>query len=301
MNNIKTVSKILGIPTSTIRTWEQRYHIINPVRTQSGHRLYSDQDIADLSWIKQQIEHKGMTISQAVHLLKQKRHEGPLWFQLEERETKLVQGRFQAIIEQSYDSFVNLDMYRAQNILDYCFSMFHYEEVFDEILIPILTKLGDEWRSKNIYAAQEHFTCNLISQRFHNLFRLFPVYHSLPRMMAFCPLGEHHQIGLLRFTLFLRKHGVDVIYIGANNPYEGIKKLISKHSIKIIALSLSNPKLVPFINVMIEDILKDFPEMKFALGGRAFRIQKDTLREWILPSEPHSWVEWLERVLYHST
>lgn len=298
MKNIKTVSKLLGIPTSTIRTWEQRYHIVNPVRTPNGHRLYTQQDMNDLRWIKHQIENNGMTISQAVHLLKQKRHEEPLQYPYAEQEKKEGGNGFQTMIGQVYDTLVSLDVHKAQKMLDYCFSMFYYEDVFDEILFPVLVKMGEEWRMKKISVAEEHFASHLISQRFFHLFRIFPIYPSFPKMMAFCPLGEHHQIGLLRFTLFLRKHGVEVIYIGANNPYEGIKRLISTHDIQIIILSLTNPKLIPHTQRMIEDILADFPKIKFALGGRAFQSNSHDLQQWLLPANQQIWLDWLDRILH---
>ena len=45
----------------------------------------------------------------------------------------------------------------------------------------------------------------LISQRFYQFFHLFPIYPHLPKVLALCPEGEHHQVGLLLFSLFMRK------------------------------------------------------------------------------------------------
>ena len=48
MYNIKSVAKMLDMPAVTIRAWERRYHVVSPTRSESGHRLYSEQDIEDL-------------------------------------------------------------------------------------------------------------------------------------------------------------------------------------------------------------------------------------------------------------
>ena len=61
MYNMKMVSKMVGIPSVTLRAWERRYAVLTPGRSESGHRLYSDEDIEDLLWLKKQTEELGMT------------------------------------------------------------------------------------------------------------------------------------------------------------------------------------------------------------------------------------------------
>ena len=68
--NIKAVVQATGISSSTLRAWERRYQMVTPNRSDSGYRLYSDQDIAVIHWLKTQVE-SGMSISQAVSWLEQ--------------------------------------------------------------------------------------------------------------------------------------------------------------------------------------------------------------------------------------
>lgn len=42
---IREVSRLTGVNPVTLRAWERRYGLIEPVRTESGHRLYSMTDI----------------------------------------------------------------------------------------------------------------------------------------------------------------------------------------------------------------------------------------------------------------
>src|SRR4051794_5492095 len=62
---IKRVAKITGINPATLRAWERRYNLIAPGRTDSGYRLYSDDDVAMLSRIKQ-FTSEGLTIGEAI-------------------------------------------------------------------------------------------------------------------------------------------------------------------------------------------------------------------------------------------
>ena len=54
---IREVSRLTGVNPVTLRAWERRYGLIQPTRTDSGHRLYSQADIdavrSILAWIEQ--------------------------------------------------------------------------------------------------------------------------------------------------------------------------------------------------------------------------------------------------------
>ncbi|NJL05538.1 MAG: MerR family transcriptional regulator, partial [Chloroflexaceae bacterium] len=66
--NTKAVSQETGVPADTFRAWERRYGVPRPHRTEGGHRLYSERDIAVIRWLRDRTA-EGMTISQAVALM----------------------------------------------------------------------------------------------------------------------------------------------------------------------------------------------------------------------------------------
>lgn len=45
---IGAVERLTGLPANTLRTWERRYSVVEPVRSDGGTRLYSDWDVARL-------------------------------------------------------------------------------------------------------------------------------------------------------------------------------------------------------------------------------------------------------------
>ena len=65
---IKDVSEITGVNSVTLRAWQRRYGLLNPMRTEKGHRLYSDDDIERirkiLTWLG-----KGVAIGKVRPLL----------------------------------------------------------------------------------------------------------------------------------------------------------------------------------------------------------------------------------------
>ena len=60
---IKSVSKLSGLSTHVIRKWEHRHHLLNPYRTENGYRLYFEDDLQLLLYIKSQLD-SGRTIGQ---------------------------------------------------------------------------------------------------------------------------------------------------------------------------------------------------------------------------------------------
>lgn len=68
--SIKTVATLTGVNPTTIRAWERRYQFIVPSRTESGHRLYSDQDVEKIKWVVDK-QKDGLSVSQAIQQLHQ--------------------------------------------------------------------------------------------------------------------------------------------------------------------------------------------------------------------------------------
>jgi DNA-binding transcriptional MerR regulator len=68
--SIGAVASMLGVPTSTLRAWEDRYAVVAPVRSQGSQRLYSRPQIEQLRFIKAHID-SGASAADAHRLLAQ--------------------------------------------------------------------------------------------------------------------------------------------------------------------------------------------------------------------------------------
>ncbi len=67
--NTKAVVQQTGIPAPTLRAWERRYTFLSPGRADNSYRLYSEQDIVIIRWLKERVD-AGMSISQAIALFR---------------------------------------------------------------------------------------------------------------------------------------------------------------------------------------------------------------------------------------
>ena len=70
--SIGAVARMLGVPAQTLRAWEDRYQQIVPARSAGGQRLYSRDQVDQLIFIQNQIEH-GLQPADAHRVLAQQR------------------------------------------------------------------------------------------------------------------------------------------------------------------------------------------------------------------------------------
>jgi DNA-binding transcriptional MerR regulator len=66
--SIGVVSRMVGVPVSTLRTWEDRYALVIAVRSSGGQRRYTRGQLAQLSFVAEQID-QGFSPGDAHRLL----------------------------------------------------------------------------------------------------------------------------------------------------------------------------------------------------------------------------------------
>jgi DNA-binding transcriptional MerR regulator len=72
--SIGAVARMLGVPAQTLRAWEERYQQIVPARSGGGQRLYSRDQVDQLSFVRDQIA-QGLQPADAHRLLAEQRHQ----------------------------------------------------------------------------------------------------------------------------------------------------------------------------------------------------------------------------------
>jgi DNA-binding transcriptional MerR regulator len=66
--SIGAVARMVRVPPATLRTWEERYAVVQPVRSAGGHRLYSRQDVERLRFVADRVR-EGISPGDAHRLL----------------------------------------------------------------------------------------------------------------------------------------------------------------------------------------------------------------------------------------
>jgi len=253
---IRTVSALTGINAVTLRTWERRYHLIEPIRTPKGHRLYTKEQIAMLNRMVTLLE-SGMAISQInySHLEGNNNalnQEQEFWSRLISRMVSAVSQFNEAVLEAAYNEAL---------------SLYSIEVVTGKLLMPMLKILGERWESDAGNIAEEHFfgvyLRNKLGARFHHRKRLD---HG-PILITACLPGEYHEAGILMFSLSAYDHGYRCILLGANMPLEELPKAVTASQAQAIVLSGSSSQDVELIKDKLAKLVHQV-QIPVFIGGQ---------------------------------
>jgi DNA-binding transcriptional MerR regulator len=233
--NLKVVVQEIGLKPDTLRAWERRYGLPQPQRTAGGHRLYSQQDIDMLKWLVAR-QDEGLSISRAVDLWHSLEAEGqdPLQATAHPTSTPIITqpalAGGTAVTEQRrawVSACLAFDERSAENILAQASALYPVETVCFELLQKGLTQIGEGWYKGEVTVQQEHFASALAMRRLNALVAATPPPTRLGRILAGCPPEEEHAFGPLLITLLLRRHGWDVLYLGADVPLTRLENTIA--------------------------------------------------------------------------
>jgi MerR family transcriptional regulator, light-induced transcriptional regulator len=292
--NIKAISNMVGIQPGTLRAWERRYQILNPVRNDSGHRLYTEEDLRKLKWLTEKVS-GGFTISQAVSLL--------------ETESSTV-GTFeeegevdspQKIRDELLTMLLSFEEGKAQDLINHAFSLYSVEKVVIDILGSLLVTVGDMWEKGQITSAHEHYTTQVLKTRISMIFYSLPSNGLLPKAIAVCGPNETHEVGLLVFTLFLRRKGFEVIYLGSSIEDKDVELIVKEVDPTFLFMSCTMMENAEKTLNLTNQMIKKFPHLKVGLGGYVFggldSKRKGEAQPFILGNTKEEWNSWLTKKL----
>ena len=155
---IREISAQTGVNSVTLRAWQRRFGLLDPQRTEKGHRLYSEQDIELVKEIVSWLE-KGVPISQVKPLLGQLQPENEL-------------DNWQQQIARLLDFTFNLNAKKLHQLLDQLTSLYPYHLVLTKVLKPWLTRYDSENAARADGVIVQAWLQQQLQQRFHTRLQL---------------------------------------------------------------------------------------------------------------------------------
>ena len=87
--SIGEVSKMLDVPVSTVRFWENEFDILKPMKNKKGNRMFTPADIRNLKIIHHLLKNEGMTLPGAKKKLSGKWEETDYKYEVNESLQKI--------------------------------------------------------------------------------------------------------------------------------------------------------------------------------------------------------------------
>lgn len=261
MYTIRQAAAQSGVSVSLLRAWERRYGVVSPARTPSGYRLYDDAAIARLRSMRQLVD-GGWSASQAAEVVLSGSAE-PMSAPVSSP------AAADADIEAYLAAVAAYDTVRMESVLDELFSRGSFEGVIDDLILPVVAALGPAWVSGRISVAAEHLASAMVQRRLASLLDLGGAPGVGRTVAVGLPPGSRHEIGVLAFSVALRRQGVNVLYLGPDVPIPSWVHIVTARPLAAVVIGVTISSDVDSANAVAPAIKAARPQVIVAVGGRA--------------------------------
>ncbi len=264
---ISTVAKRSGVKADLIRAWERRYEAVTPSRTEGGHRVYSDLDIARLKLLNQATS-EGHSIGQIAQLPLEELHkliepeqasQNPSPARITQTQPNDNQTLANNYIEKCYAAMLMFDAKAIESHFENAVVELGAQVFMENLLVPLLSRMGEDWKAGVLRPAHEHMTTAVIRSMVYILRSNYSPAENAPRLVISTPIGQQHELGALLAALIAEFKGWHITYLGPDLPAEEIAFAVKSSNADAVAIS---------ITVSSEDhiVAKELRRLKKLLG-----------------------------------
>lgn len=268
MYTIKQAALRSGVNVALLRAWERRYGIVEPVRTDSGYRLYDETAIDRLRAMRSLVD-AGWSARQAAERVAAASPDeiGAM------APSAADDAQEPAPLESTIDAFVNgatrIDPTAIERALDDMFAAGSFERVVEDRLFPALRALGDAWSGGTVDVAGEHAASAAVTRRLSMAFEAAgsPTGGSAPILVGLPPTVRH-ELAALAFATAARRAGLSVVYLGQEVPVASWIAAVEQTGARAICFGVVMSQDVAAANEVVTAVRAIHPDLVIAVGGR---------------------------------
>ena len=274
--SIKDLENISGIKAHTIRIWEKRYNILEPMRTDSNIRFYDAQNLQKLLNITLLHTH-GYKISKISTFPEDK---------IPQLVKEIISDKSAKIhaISAFKMAMMNFDQTLFFNTYDSLLSKKSFREIFINIFIPLLNEVGLLWQIGTITPAHEHFICHLVKQKLSG--NIEKKQTQAPQnkdkvFVLYLPENELNEFALMYLHYEILHHGYQTVYLGKSIALENLKDMTRYFSnivfVAYCTISPDETSIGKYVLEMHQSILETSDAEFWILGKMTATLNKEAL------------------------
>jgi DNA-binding transcriptional MerR regulator len=273
---------------NTLRTWERRYGIVKPRRTEGGHRGYCESDLANIETMLALIG-EGRTPAEAAEMTCR-----------EPARPKLPRpsraSRHQSALR---EAVTGLDMHGAVAASLAAIADLGYQPAVEAALFPELAWWGEQWAASESHIAEEHLATLAVRSALAERFREQRPAAASRRVTLACVPGEMHDLPLLHVAnLIVELTHLRPTLLVAGLPIREILAVARKTDSLALVLSATMTPRPESVRAWIGEVSAERWEEKTVLVGSGFahsRIFSES-RVKAAPGSYRQFVAMLERM-----
>jgi DNA-binding transcriptional MerR regulator/methylmalonyl-CoA mutase cobalamin-binding subunit len=239
---ISVVVRRTGLTQDILRAWEKRYGAVVPLRTATGRRLYTEDQVAKLRLLKQLVD-GGRRISDVADL------------DLEDLQALADEDASEAVaparlspklaggghLAACVDALERLDRRGLERALDAASVSLSRPRLRAEVIVPLIVMMGQRWREGVWRVVHEHLGSAVLRSFLWSMWRRSELGTGAPSLVVATPAGQQHELGALLAAGVAADVGWQVVYLGADLPAEEIAAAVEASGATAVLLSLVYP------------------------------------------------------------
>jgi len=260
--SIKDLERISGVKAHTLRMWEQRYDFVQPKRTGTNIRYYSDEDlklILNVTFLK----NHGFKIAEI-----NKMPNG----ELQKKVIQLTEHQY-GHVEQMHAltlAMIELNEEKFDKIFSTHILQNGIERTMTQFIFPFFEKMRILWQSGSINSIQKQFIKNQVRQKLivaiDGQFVSPDDVHNTYVLLA--PPGEKNEIRLLFSNLILKRRKNKVIYLGLHIQPEDLESLSKNFHPEFLLTFINKPVSQNKISQYYHALVNAFPNSQLLISGK---------------------------------
>lgn len=276
--NIKDLENLSGIKAHTIRIWEKRYNILEPMRTDTNIRFYDIKNLQKLLNITT-LHNFGYKISAISKMPPEK-------LPVLVKEILSKNNLADHVLNNFKLSMMNFDQALFLNTYNSLLQEKSFREIFHEFFIPLLSEIGYLWQTNTITPAHEHFISFLIKQKLASnteKIQITPPTKTDRTYVLYLPQNEIHELGLMFLNYELVLNGYKTVYLGESVPMENLRE-VKTYFNKITFITYStiapdNNEITNYVNNLKKQVVNDTDTMLYVFGRNGKFLDQDILND----------------------
>lgn len=219
---IAQVARQLGVPITTLRSWELRYNLPARVRTAGTHRRYSPGELHALRLMRDEVA-RGTRASLAAQSV---------------RELLGGSGPAADFIEEILAASARADPIAVRDQLNGAHAALGLTVCLDDVLLPAMRQIGSWWETGRCDVEQEHLTTEVVRAWMESLVAYAPdPVGRIPIVLA-CGPTDQHTIGLEALATLLRYRRWPCRSLGARTPSAALAtavRVTTAHAVVVVS------------------------------------------------------------------
>lgn len=275
---IAIASRRSGLSQHVIRAWEKRYGAIEPMRSDTQRRLYSDEEIERLQLLRHATL-SGHSIGNIAGLQTDELRKLAVEQASQNQPAVRLPDTAESMKSACMEAIERLDSSELERILHKGLASLGRGPLMHRVLIPLITEIGSKWEHGTLRVAHEHCATSVIRTILGSFLHAHSATSNAPILICTTPTGQLHELGALIAASVAADRGWKVVYLGPSLPPEEIAGAFQLSKAEAIALSIIYPADDPALPQYLRTVRQLLPGAPILAGGNSASSYSAALAE----------------------